>query len=232
MKPYKEFILLRNTAAITLVVSAILVSCLRLGPAKNDRRRNDAVAADLTDYTNGSHLQRCRYQHYADRASAEGNRTAAGLFSALARSEHIHEDACTRVSSLVGGECRPNISAAFAIASTDENLRLSIEDERLRLTERRGEPATRAIESGNHYIARILIWVDGTNRRHIELLERCLSAAEGCGACEYEVCPVCGNVYESECCDDYCPLCRTHRSQFEYFGRLQIDKAVADGVDH
>lgn len=221
------------TALTAITLAVMTTACLRGFAPKNDEEANRIVIDDLNEYTRLSHLQRCRYERYADRASTEGNRTAAGLFSALARSEHIHENACTRAVGLLKGECRPQNLAAFQIADTKENLRRSLDDERSRLGSDRGAAASRAIDAHNYYTARIIIWIDGTNRRHIELLERCLLAEDNgeCDGCEYTVCPVCGNIYEAENCDTYCPLCRTHRSEFESFGRLQVHQSVADGID-
>ena len=120
------------------------------------------------------------------------------------------------------------------MSDTKDNLRRSLDDERSRLETECGAAVGRAIDARNYYTARILIWIDGTNRRHIELLERCLANTENdekCDGCEYTVCPVCGNIYEAENCDTYCPLCRTHRSEFESFGRLQVNQTVTDSVN-
>lgn len=220
-------------AAISLAVS--LTACLRGMAPKTDRKSEQMLIEDLNSYSSASHMQRCRYEHFAERASTDGNRTAAGLFSALARSERIHENACIRALSLLKGEHKTAGAAAFEISGTYDNLQRSLDYERSRMEGAQGEAVARAIESRNYYTARILIWIDGTNRRHIELLERCINSSgngyENCGGCEYDVCPVCGNIYEAECCDFYCPLCRTHRSEFESFGHLQIHQTVANGID-
>ena len=221
--------------AVTAIMSAASFSaCLRVISAKEDDRGNETVIEDLNTYSSSSRLQRYRYERFADRASADGNRTAAGLFSALARSERIHENACTRAAGLLKGECRTIQPAAFEIQDTKGNLRRSLDDERSRLGSSRGDAVARAIETHNDYTARILIWIAGTNRRHIELLERCIDRTERdeeCDGCEYAVCPVCGNIYEAENYDAYCPLCRTHHSEFESFGRLQVYKTVTNSVN-
>lgn len=222
------------TALTALMLAVTTTACLSGFSSKIDGQNNAAVIEDLNNYTSSSRLQRYRYERYADRASADGNRTAAGLFSALARSERIHENICTRAVSLLKGESRTAAASAFEISDTKGNLRRSLDDERSRLGSTRGEAVSRAIDARNYYTARILIWIDGTNRRHIELLERCLASAdsdEECEGCEYTVCPVCGNIYEADNCDAYCPLCRTHRSEFESFGRLQVHQMVANGVN-
>ena len=220
------------TAATAVTLAVTTTACLRGMVPKTNENDIAVVVGDLNAYSSASRLQRCRYERYADRASADGNRTAAGLFTALARSEHIHENACARAAGLLKAQCRTVDAAAFAITDTKGNLRRSIEEERAR-HETQGEAVAHAIEAKSYYTARILIWIDGTNRRHIELLEKCLLAAENqqpCDGCEYDVCPMCGNVYEADNRDAYCPLCRTHNSEFESFGRLQSYQTVADGI--
>ena len=226
-----------NCTHIFAAAAALLLfaSCLGHAPARGVSDDDLAVIADLNSYSSAARLQRLRYERYADRASADGNRTAAGLFSALARSERIHEQACVRAVSLLRGECRPMSSADVEVTDTRSNLRRSLDEERARFESGRGSAVERAIGARNYYTARILIWIDGTNRRHIELLERCMEAADGRTAdgegCEYQVCPVCGNIYHAASCDAYCPLCRTCRTEFESFGRLKVHQTVADGVD-
>ena len=235
----KRHLCILSSAVVTLLIAtAAAVSataCLRGLSPKSDPHKNELIIEDLNLYSTASRRLRHRYECYADRASADGNRTAAGLFSALARSERIHENACARAVSLLKGECRQSPVDDFDITDTRGNLRRSLDDERSRFSSRQGSAVRRAIDAGNYYTARILIWIDGTDRRHIELLERCIDLddrGERCDGSEYHVCPICGNIYEAGNCDAYCPLCRTHCSEFECFGRLQVNKAVADGVNH
>lgn len=227
-----------SAAAVTLLTASFAAlsatACLHGLAPKSDPRKNELIIEDLSLYSTSACRLHHRYECYADRASADGNHTAAGLFSALARSERIHANACARAASLLKGECRQATDDNFEITDTRGNLHRSLDDERSRFALWQGSAVGRAIDAGNYYTARILIWIDGTNRRHIELLEHCIQLAErneNCGGCEYNVCPVCGNVYEAGSCDAYCPLCRTHHSEFESFGRLQVNKTVADGID-
>lgn len=214
--------------AVALCLSAAAAACLSgSGRPRRSERDPSSVLADLNAYFSASRLQRYRYECYADRASDDGNRPAAGLFRALARSERAHEEACSHAAELFGGKCERPQTAAFDIAATAENLRRSIDDERRRLEPGRGTAVARAISAGNYYTARVFIWIDATHRRHIEMLERCLymggadSLPRICS--KYGVCPVCGNIYEYDNCDAYCPLCRTGCASFEMFGTLQLD---------
>lgn len=216
--------------ALSLCFAAAGVSCLSgisRGSRESDRDPS-SVLDDLSAYAAASRTQCYRYEHYAERASVDGQRSAAGLFRALARSERIHEYACNRAAEIAGGRCEPPAATAFDIADTRKNMRRSLSDESTRLGASRGGAATRAISAGNYYAARVLIWIDATNRRHMEILERFLYIHNrdslAVVRCEYAVCPVCGNIYEADNCDAYCPICRTPRSSFESFGpSLQLD---------
>lgn len=224
MKRNKLFV----CASITVVIILCAVTaCLQPNGRRGDNGRRAAVIEDLTEYSTSARTLHSRYESYAERASKEENRLAAGLFHALAHSKRIHENSCSRAIEMLGGHYAPSAIAAFTVRSTSENLRRSIADERRRLDSLHGSAVTRAIVSGNNYAARILIWIDGCNRRHIEMLERCLREEGNDSLCssgrEYGVCPTCGNLYEGDDCDTYCPFCRTHRSQFARFGRLKID---------
>lgn len=228
MKPLFRLLLSALSFAMPFaaIIASVSTSCLRSVSPTADPDKNRLLVEDLNRYYVISHELRHRYESYADRASADSNRTAAGLFSALARSEHIHENACSRAVSLLKGRCADNRHCRFDISDTKGNLRRSLDEERSRFLMMQGKAVDRAIDAGNYYTARILIWIDGTNRRHIELIERCLALTEEnghCDCCRYHVCPVCGNIYESDNCDTYCPLCRTSSSKFECFGSMNID---------
>ena len=137
------------------------------------------------------------------------------LFLALAHSERIHEQMCAYAAELFGGEYITPQKTVATTASTNENLSRSIASARTRHISSRGSAATRAIESDNRYAARILLWIDGSNRRHIELLEHANSSH--LANIGYLVCPKCGNTYHSESYDIYCPFCQTHHSDFKRF---------------
>lgn len=214
-------------AAIAAAAICVATACLQSEGRRGDARRRAITIEDLTEYALSARGFRSRYESYAERASKEGNRLAAGLFHALAHSERIHENSCIQAIKLFGGRYTPSAIAPFAVRSTTENLIISIADERLQTDTLSGAAVTRAIISGNNYAARIFIWIDGCTRRQIEMLERCMREEDNdslcCNGREYEVCNTCGNIYESDNCDAYCPFCRTHRAQFAHFGRLKLD---------
>lgn len=184
------------------------------------RRRDDGRWKRGIEYLNecsaAAHVQSVRYDSYADKAREDGRPATARLFSALAQSERVHERICAHASRLFNGEYEPPIVMVRVKTPTSANIEKSLSYERRRLDASAGMAARHAIEAGNRYVARLMIWLDGSNRRHVELLERArdgIIAGEG-----YEVCPNCGNMYERRNRDAYCPFCLTNSSEFTVFG--------------
>ncbi len=174
---------------------------------------------DLYTHSEASHLRNWYYASYAEQAATEGDRSRRDLFLALAHSTRIHEQMCTEAIRILGGDAfTPHDGIRYA-TSTHENLKRSIASARTHLRLSRSSATARAIKGGNRYVARILIWIDGCNRRHIELLER--SLLNSTGDVGYSVCPKCGNTYCNECYDVYCPFCQTHCEEFELFGKRE-----------
>ena len=173
---------------------------------------------DLCDNSSSAYIQSQRYNSYAAQAAREDDAASEQLFRALAYSEIIHERMCAKAAQLFGGEYTTPTDDTDLSTTTDENLKRCIASARTRHDLTQGGAATRAIESGNRYVARILIWIDGSNRRHIELLERAENAESGQSIdVGYLVCPKCGNVYHTASYDTYCPFCQTHYSDFKKF---------------
>ena len=172
---------------------------------------------DLNDNSSTAHIQSLRYDSYAVQAAAEDDTSRRKLFLALAHSERIHEQMCIRAAQLFGGEYVAPYGGADISTTTDENLKRSIASAHTRHNLSQGSAATRAIESGNRYVARIMIWIDGSNRRHIELLEQADNTPSDLNDTGYLVCPKCGNTYHTSSYDIYCPFCQTHHSDFKRF---------------
>ncbi len=171
---------------------------------------------DLYDNSSTAHIRSLRYDSYAHQAAAENDPSREQLFLALAHSERIHEQMCARAAQLFGGSYVAPYAGADISTSTDENLKRSLAATRTRHNLSQGKAATRAIENGNRYVARILIWIDGCNRRHLELLEESHNHGKELGS-GYLVCPKCGNVYNTSIYDVYCPFCQTHYTDFTRF---------------
>lgn len=178
----------------------------------------ESTIEDLYDSSSTAYIHSMRYGSYARQAAIENDHARKSLFLALAYSEQVHEQMCARAAQLFGGNYTPPYYGADISTTTNENLSRSIASAHSRHRLSQGSAATRALKSGNRYAARILIWIDGSNRRHIELLEHSqnqnptTSQSRG-----YLVCPKCGNIYRTSSYDIYCPFCQTHYSDFKQF---------------
>lgn len=177
-----------------------------------------ATIDDLCDNSSTAYIQSLRYDSYARQAAIENDPSRKNLFLALAYSERVHEQMCARAAQLFGGDYTPPYGGAEISTSTIENLSRSLASAYTRHNLTQGSAATRAIKSGNRYVARILIWIDGSNRRHIELLEHSQNQTDPTTQNRgYLVCPKCGNIYHSSSYDIYCPFCQTHHTDFKRF---------------
>lgn len=220
MAPKAKSMKTRNIAIIIFCFfcGAALIATLHIRSKISGRSLElqwKATLDDLDTHSSAAHIQSLRYDSYARQAATENDHTRQKLFLALAHSERIHEQMCKHATELFGGNYSAPYAGADLSTTTAENLRRSIDSARSQHSSSQGSAATRAIESGNRYVARILIWIDGCNRRHIELLEHAydsLTASTG-----YLVCPKCGNTYHTESYDRYCPFCQTHHSDFKRF---------------
>lgn len=178
----------------------------------------ETTLQDLNSTSSAALLQSLHYDNYARQAAAEDDPSRKKLFLALAHSQRIHSQMCARAIKLFGGNDSTPPTPTLTTSYTTQNLAHSITSAHARHNASQGNAATRAIESGNRYVARIFIWIDGCNRRHIELLEHSNQQDDNApNDIGYLVCPKCGNTYHTASFDVYCPFCRTHYSDFKRF---------------
>ncbi|MBE6210188.1 MAG: rubrerythrin family protein [Rikenellaceae bacterium] len=176
------------------------------------------TTADLHSAGTAAHARSIQYDTYARQAAIEQLPSHEQLFLALAHSERIHEQMCAKAAHLFGSKTTPGTETSTLTTSTPENLARSLASARTHHRLSKGNATTRALNNGNRYVARIFIWIDGSNRRHIELLEKAYNRTTGTpenGG--YLVCPKCGNTYHTSSYDAYCPFCHTHHSDFKRF---------------
>lgn len=189
--------------------------------------------ADLRLSSTRKHVKSAQYDHFADIASQEQRKNAMRLFRALALSERIHEHNCANAIVRFGGTYQPPTKVVVFHGTTDDNLVRSITYERQTLRERNGKDIQRAFARGNRYAARILSWTAAGDMRHVVLMEdRQLHDAQPTVACAstglsalvspdntatYLVCPSCGNIWNTDYCDTYCPFCLTESAKFIRF---------------
>lgn len=174
--------------------------------------------ADLDACCRRKHVKSVQYDHFAGIAADEQRREAERLFRAMAFSQRLQENNCATAIMHLGGHYTPPGKIVIFGGTTDGNLDRSISYERMSYEERNGADIRRAMERGNRYVARVLIWASAGDLRNIALLERCREHTHNApDTCRFSVCPVCGNLYSSEYVDFYCPACLTSNERFIWF---------------
>ncbi len=172
--------------------------------------------ADLDDCCRRKHVKAVQYDHFARLAEQEQIDRPCLLFRALACSERLQEENCARVIVHLGGHYTAPERIVLFHSTTTGNMERSAAYERRMLEEFHCAAIGRALDRGNRYAARILIWAAAADMRHIALLEHC-DTCRTTPQSGYMVCPRCGNIYELDYCDSYCPFCMTEGNKFIRF---------------
>lgn len=175
--------------------------------------------SDLNTCSRLKHVKSMQYDHFADIAGKEQQRSVAQLFRAMAFAERVQESNCANAIVRLGGSYSPPSKVVIFSGTTDSNLQRSIAYERQMLQAERRADIDRAIAKSNRYAARMLIWAAAGDLQHLLLMERCRDAKTLANAPEasYLVCPICGNVYAASSADSYCPFCMADRRKFIRF---------------
>lgn len=212
-----EFMKLRPLLVLLLfVVSGGILVWLYYTATRKPVRSEDPsweeTLADLDACCRRKHAKSLQYDRFAEIADAERRCDAARLFRALACSERLQESNCADAIVRLGGSYSPPVRVVVFHGTTQSNLRRSIDYVLGDAVRKHGSGIERALERGNRYAARVLIWAAAGERRHVLFLERCHTCAAD--SAEYLLCPQCGNLYDDRCCDPYCPLCLTAGRSF------------------
>ena len=174
--------------------------------------------ADLDACCRRKHAKSMQYEYFADIAQLERQAHMARLFRAMALSERVHENIYAQAIVRLGGHYQPPVRVVVFRGTTDGNLEHSIAYERQSLDTRCGREIHRAMTAGNRYAAQILARADAGDMQHVVLLERCRAEHHPLDTvCCYAVCPVCGNLIDTDHAPDYCPYCLTERVRFVQF---------------
>lgn len=187
-------------------------------PRKPKKTPHGETIADLDSCARRKHAKALQYDHFAGIAAEENRLEAERLFRAMAFSERLQEQNCAAAILRLGGSYTPPAKIIIFGGTTDSNLERSIAYERQIFGRHNGAEIRRALEQGNRYVARVLIWAAAGDLRSISLLEQCQqNARQGIDSCCFTVCPVCGNLYTSEFQDYYCPFCLADGARFIRF---------------
>jgi len=159
-----------------------------------------------------------KYAAFAKQARVEGLDTIAALFDAASKSEAIHvsnhEEALTSLKQVMD-----DFVPKFNVRSTIENLQNSLEGE---LNEVNILYPTFLMDAKSKIIQKgttqSLTWALETEKKHVALFTKALDDLKNKKAFnlpfEYEVCPVCGNIFDDKNIPDSCEICGDKKELF------------------
>lgn len=203
--------------AASIVILAWLYHATSHGKHREKSSPWRETIVDLNECSRAKHVKAAQYNHFAAIADQERQAPVSRLFRAMALSAGIQEQNCVKALTRLGGTYTPPAKVVVFNGTTRNNLARSIDYEWHRQKELQGTQIDRAMDANNRYAARVLIWADAGDLRHIWLMEQCEHVPELLDSVSYAVCPVCGNMYENTYCDHYCPFCLTCQADFVWF---------------
>lgn len=164
-----------------------------------------------------------RYTVFAEKAGQEGYPVIGLLFSAASRSQSIHADNLKAALEKMGRQAEPFIAPPITAGTTKENLEASIIGEDTEagsiypdyIATARGEKETHAVKA--------MRWAMETEIRHTIYYRNALTALNSDAVKDlpktYQVCPKCGNTYNTVHPEDMCSFCGTPGNRFISFGK-------------
>ena len=125
------------------------------------------VLSDLDACSRRKHVKSAQYDHFAGIARQEREHDAERLFRAMAHAERLQEYNCANAIVRLGGRYAPPEHVTVFRGTTDDNLRRSIDFARRPREGLHADDIERALQSGNRYAARVLIWARSGDMRHL-----------------------------------------------------------------
>ena len=123
------------------------------------------VLSDLDACSRRKHVKSAQYDHFAGIARQEREHDAERLFRAMAHAERLQEYNCANAIVRLGGRYAPPERVTVFHGTTDDNLRRSIDFARRPPEGLHADDIERALQSGNRYAARVLIWARSGDMR-------------------------------------------------------------------
>ncbi len=161
-------------------------------PPDLDRRLREAFAGEASAHV--------RNLAFARRADQDGYPEVARLFRAVAMAEKVHADEYLKFLEGVVGP-------------TEENLQRAFESELKAKQDIYPDLVKEAFHLGREDVAWSFIRSRDVEARHAQLYKDALDALVNERPMEYQVCSVCGYVFEGQPPDE-CPVCRSGRDKF------------------
>lgn len=159
----------------------------------------------LSDAFGGESMAHMRYQHFADKADAEGLGEVARMFRAISYAEQVH--AGNHLRELGGiGSTSDNLQTAFNGETFEIQEMYPVYNETAKFQDENG-----AVRS-THYALE-------AEKIHAEMYKRAKEAAQAGKDAELGpvyICPVCGYTAEGKA-PERCPICGAPRDTFKAF---------------
>ncbi len=174
------------------------------------------VVADLEACSQYKFIKANQYDHFALIADGEMSAASAQLFRAMAYAARIQENNCADAIVRLGGHYTPPKKIVVFHGTTADNIDRSIAYEQYNRQMGSDKAIRRALNRGNRYAARALVWAAAGDRVHRQLLELHRRGVNSgtIYAGGYLVCPTCGNIYTTIDHDPFCPFCLTDGQNF------------------
>lgn len=167
-------------AASAVILAGMYYAATHEGAAARHDKWAD-VLSDLDACSRRKHVKSAQYDHFARIAGEEREHDAERLFRAMAHAERLQEYNCANAIVRLGGHYSPPSKVAVFRGTTDDNLRRSIDYERRPPEGGHAADIDRALQKGNRYAARVLIWARAGDMRHLALMETCRRRLAGDG---------------------------------------------------
>jgi rubrerythrin len=170
---------------------------------------------------NGESTASAKYAAFAEKAKAEGFDTIAVMFMATSKSESVHAGNHLKALEKLGEKVSGPQLGTFSVLTTAENLADAIKGETYEIVtmypgfiaEAEKEKAKDAVKSFS--------WASDTEKKHAAFYQKALDAInkgnETGLSLSWQVCPTCGNTYESASVPAACDFCMTSKSKFIVF---------------
>lgn len=159
-------------AASAVILAGMYYAATRKGTTTRQDKWA-GVLSDLDACSRRKHVKSAQYDHFAGIARQEREHDAERLFRAMAHAERLQEYNCANAIVRLGGRYAPPEHVTVFRGTTDDNLRRSIDFARRPPEGLHADDIERAMQSGNRYAARVLIWARSGDMRHLALMETC-----------------------------------------------------------
>jgi len=170
---------------------------------------------------NGESTASAKYAAFAQKAREEGFDTIAVMFMATSKSESVHAGNHLKVLERLGEKISGPQVGNFEVLTTAENLADAIKGETYEFETMYPGFFADAEKEKSKDAMKTFSWASDTEKKHAAFYQKALDAIkkgnESGLSLSWQVCPTCGNTYESASVPTACDFCMTPKSKFIVF---------------